>query len=147
MDATATENSRAVALRNAIDGWGTRPGWEQVWDETCAPEMVYRFCGWPEPAAVGREAAKSFEAALFVGFPGLEQTIQAMLAEEDQVAYRHTLRGTHTGPFMNAPPSGRRVEITGITWLRLDRDRIVEKHYELNHSELRRQLALIDHGM
>jgi len=136
-----TEASRRIALRKAVEGWGTQAGWRQVWEETCSPAFVFHFCGFPDPIR-GLEAAKAFNAALFEGFPGLEQTVTAVAAEGEHVAYRHRLVGRNEGPFLGGPATGRAVDITGMTWMTVQDGRVVEEWYELNHDELKRQLGL-----
>jgi len=136
-----TDANRRIALRKATEGWGTQAGWRQVWNETCSPDFVSYFCGLPEPAR-GLEAAKAFDAALFEGFPSLQQTITAVAADGEHVAYRHRLVGRNEGPFLGAPATGRAVDITGMTWMTVRDGRIVEQWYELNHDELKRQLGL-----
>jgi len=133
--------SHRIALRKAIDGWGTQAGWQQVWDETCSPSFISYFCGFREPVK-GLEAAKAFNAALFEGFPSLEQTITAVAAESEHVAYRHRLIGRNEGSFLGQAPTGRAVNITGMTWMTIQDGRVVEEWYELNHDELKRQLGL-----
>jgi predicted ester cyclase len=136
-----TELNRQVVARNATDGWGTQANWRQVWDETCGPPMVLYFCGLAEPIR-GLEAVKAFNAALFQGFPELQQTITAIAAEREHVVYRHRLVGHNTGVFLGAPATGRAVDITGMTWMIVHEGRIVEKRYELNHDELNKQLRV-----
>jgi steroid delta-isomerase-like uncharacterized protein len=135
------EANKQLALRNAVEGWGTEAQWRTIWDETCSPDFISHFCGFAEPVE-GLEAAKEFNAELFSGFPKLQQEISGVIATETDVAYRHRLTGTHDGPFLGLPATGKLVDITGMTWVRIDDGRIVEQWYELNHAELRRQLGV-----
>ena len=48
-------------------------------------------------------------------FPDIQITADAMVAEGDRLAIRHTIRGTHQHEFMGLPPGGRRVEVAGVT--------------------------------
>lgn len=140
MPENLNEANRRIALRKAVSGWGAQSGWERIWDETCSPAFVSHFCGFPDPIR-GLEAAKAFNADLFEGFPGLEQTLTAVAADGENVAYRHRLVGRNEGPFLGQPATGHAVDITGMTWLRIENGRIVEEWYELNHDELKRQLG------
>ncbi len=47
-------------------------------------------------------------------FPDLAVTIEDMVGEGDEVAYRLTFRGTHRGDIMGIGPTGKQVEYTGI---------------------------------
>lgn len=141
MPGDQTGESRRIALRRAIEGWGTQTGWRQVWDETCSPDLVTHFCGFPEPIC-GLDSAKAFNAALFEGFPDLEQIILGVAAEGEHVIYRHRLIGRNEGAFLGRTATGRPVNITGMTWMTVRSGRVVEDWYELNHDELKRQLKL-----
>jgi steroid delta-isomerase-like uncharacterized protein len=59
--------------------------------------------------------------------PDLELTIDHQFAAGDYVASRFTIRGTHDGDLMGIPPSGHRVEFTGITVSRCREGRIAEE--------------------
>lgn len=141
MSVNVTDETRRLALRKAIEGWGTQVNWREVWDEVCSPDFTVHFCGFEHPIR-GLEEAKAFNAALFEGFPHLEQTITAVAAEGEHVAYRHRLVGLNEGPFLDSPATGRAVDITGMTWTTVQGGRLVEEWYELNHDELKRQLSL-----
>jgi steroid delta-isomerase-like uncharacterized protein len=138
----ATEQNRAIALRFAQEGWGTNPGWEQIWNELVTPDAVHHFNSGAEPI-VGLEANKAFNASLFRGFPNIKQTIEDVIAEEDKVVYRATLQGTHTGEFLGIPPTGKSAKINGFTLLRIANNKIVEWWYECNLLEVMKQLGLI----
>ena len=84
------EQNRAIALRFAQEGWGTNQGWEQVWDELMASDVVHHFNSQAEPI-VGLEANKAFNASLFKGFPDIKHQIEDVLAEGDKVVYLTTI--------------------------------------------------------
>jgi predicted ester cyclase len=136
------EENKAIALRLATDGWGTMLGWENVWNELVAEDVVRHFCSFGQPIC-GLEANKAFESSLFQGFPKIEQTIEAIVAEDDKVTYFHTLRGAQTGTFMGIPPTGHWVKGTGFTMVRLANGKIVEMWYETNLLEVMQQLGVI----
>jgi steroid delta-isomerase-like uncharacterized protein len=132
---------REKARRFAEDGWGLEPGWDAAWDAACDPDVVLHFCG-TRNAVVGLEANKAFNKSLFEGFPDIRQDITGLIADDDEAAYRHDLTGCHLGEFLGIPPTGRMVQISGMTWLKFRQGRVVEMTYELNHAELARQLGL-----
>ena len=139
------EQNRAVALRFLDEGWGTRRDWEAVWDELVSPDVVYHFNSEPKPV-VGLSANKAFNAALFEGFPEIAHTLQAMVAEDDKVVYRTTLRGTHTGEFLGMPPTGKTAQISDFTMLRIADGKILEWWYDCNLLALMQQLGLMPAG-
>ncbi|MEM7554878.1 MAG: ester cyclase [Cyanobacteria bacterium P01_A01_bin.84] len=136
------KQNKEIALRLAKDGWGTVPGWEKVWDELVAFDMVQHFCSSQELIS-GLEANKEFQASLFQGFPQLKQTIEAVVTEDDKVVYLHTLEGSHTGNFIGVPPTGKSVKVTGFTMVRIVEGKIVEMWYETNLLEVMQQIGII----
>lgn len=58
---------------------------------------------------------------------GLRVTIDQQFTDGDFVATRFTIRGTHDGDLMGAPPTGKDVAFTGITISRCEGGRIVEE--------------------
>jgi len=59
-------------------------------------------------------------------FPDLRVTVENIMAEADKVAVRWMVSGTHLGPLMGIPPTGRPVEFTGITTYRFADGKIAE---------------------
>lgn len=47
-------------------------------------------------------------------FPDLHWTTEEQIAEGDKVVSRFTWTGTHRGPFLGIPPTGRQVSVWGI---------------------------------
>ncbi len=93
----------------------------------------------------GLEANKRFWAYWLAAFPDTEVTVEDAFASEagDRVAGRFTYRATHTGEFMGAAPTGRRVEMTSIDVWRVEGGRFVEHWDELNGLEFFGQLGLV----
>lgn len=59
-------------------------------------------------------------------FPDAQWTIEDLLEDGDKVVGRWTFRGTHKGPFLNVPPSGREVSYPIIGIYRIENGRIAE---------------------
>jgi len=62
------------------------------------------------------------------GFPDVQWTLEDAVSEEDKVAARFTMRGTHTGAFMGIPPSGKPFAVTSMGIYRIANGQIVEEH-------------------
>jgi predicted ester cyclase len=95
-------------------------------DETYAQDYVGHAP--PFPDIVGLDAAKGFAMGYRMAFPDLKTTTEDLIAEGDEVVVRWTTSGSHQGETEAfGPPTGKRMEITGITIQRLDGDgKIVE---------------------
>lgn len=140
--AMSVEQNKAIALRFMNQGWGTNPEWKTIWDKLMTPDVRYHFNSEPAPI-VGLESNKAFNASLFEGFPNIEHTLEAIVAENDKVVYRTALKGTHTGQFLGIPPTGKIAEIGDFTMLKIVDSRISEWWYDCNLLALMKQLGLI----
>jgi steroid delta-isomerase-like uncharacterized protein len=76
-------------------------------------------------------------------FPDLVTTVEDMVAEGDRVAVRHTHRATHTGAFQGIPPTGKRIEVTGIEVLRMREGQIAEFWHMDDFLGLMQQLGVV----
>jgi predicted ester cyclase len=60
-------------------------------------------------------------------FPDLDTEILVSVEQDDMVAIRWRSRGTHTGQFMNVPPTGRRVTVVGVSFCRFEEGLLAEE--------------------
>ena len=74
----------------------------------------------------GLEGAKLVHQKTLIGMPDYHTTIEDLIAEGDKVVARVTMTGTHTGDFFGIPPTGRRVDLTGIFIVRIAEGKIME---------------------
>ena len=74
----------------------------------------------------GPEGTMAFVPRLRNAFPDFQFSILGQIAEGDEVATRWTIRGTHTGEFQGVPPSGKPIEMTGITIFRIANGKLIE---------------------
>ncbi|HEX9371791.1 MAG TPA: ester cyclase [Roseiflexaceae bacterium] len=118
----STEANKAIVRRYFDEVFNAKR--LDVVAELFAPDAVYTVAGLPEPAR-GPDAVAGAVAGFLAGFPDLQMTIEALVAEADQVAVRYTGSGTHQGDLMGVPPTGRRVRLPGIAVYRLAEGRIV----------------------
>ena len=83
----------------------------------------------PPPGAEGVDAAAFAKVVINgwrTGFPDLEVSVDQQVAEDDYVATLHTVRGTNQGEYMGNPPTGKSVEVSGITINRIEDGQIAE---------------------
>jgi predicted ester cyclase len=71
---------------------------------------------------------EKFVSEFLVSFPGLQHTVEGMIAEGDEIAVRFSAHGTHSGPWMDFAPTDRSIHYTGVTLARIAGDKIVEHH-------------------
>jgi predicted ester cyclase len=99
-------------------------GNDAVADELIATGVVSHS---PFPGqAPGSEGVKNTFAMFRAAFPDLHATLEDIIAEDDKVMGRLTVRGTHKGAFMDAQPTGNVVTYEEVVILRFKEGKIVE---------------------
>jgi steroid delta-isomerase-like uncharacterized protein len=96
----------------------------------------------PLPSAPGIQGVKEIITACRAAFEHLDVTVEDMVAEGDKVAARFTACGTHKGSFMNLPPTGKHITMTGIEIFRIEDGKIAELWGEANLLGLMVQLGI-----
>jgi steroid delta-isomerase-like uncharacterized protein len=91
----------------------------------------------------GPEAARKTVNYYLSAFPDTRFTIDDMVAEGDRVVVRWSVRGTHRGDLGGIVPTGRNVNITGITMYRLSNNKIVEEYENWDAFSLMKQLGAV----
>ena len=91
----------------------------------------------PPDAPRGPAGLRYMVMMLRTAFPDLHYATEEMIAEDDKVVARTTLRGTHLGPFMGIPPTGRQFVQAQIHILRFANGKAVE------HRALRDDLGML----
>lgn len=91
----------------------------------------------------GLEGAKKVHETTLLGMPDWHTSIDDLIAEDDKVAARITMTGTHTGDFWGIPATGKKVEFTGIYIVRIRDGKIVEHWGEEDGVSLMQQLGMM----
>ena len=117
-----SERTKEIARRLVEDA--ENRGDLTIVDELCAEDFINHT---PFGEMHGREAARQFISMLRAAFPDLYVVVEDQIAEADQVVTRWIARGTHQGDFQSVPPTGRQMEIMGITISRIADGRIIEQ--------------------
>jgi predicted ester cyclase len=81
----------------------------------------------PPGTPPGLEGVKLRHAMILAAFPDLRIHIEDLVVDGDRVAGRFVLYGTHTGPFMGVPPSGRRIAVGNLDINRVVGGTVVER--------------------
>ena len=93
-----------VVMRRFVEFINT--GSETLAQELISPDAVFHVPGNPEPMR-GPAGYLAVIGMMRSGFPDIQWTLEEMIAEDDKVAARFIMRGTHNGTFFGVPPSGK----------------------------------------
>lgn len=85
-----------------------------------------------------KEQIRMFHAA----FPDFTARVDDIFAEDDMVAMRVTLSGTHDGPFMDMPPTGRSFEVQNTVFTRIQDGKIAERWVQPDMMGMLQQLGI-----
>ena len=137
---TETEQRNLVSVTDVLQYWNRQDieGVLGYYDESItwlniAMEETYR----------GKAEVRQFLRKLFAAFPDLNFDVTYKIARGDNVAEQWFIRGTHLGPFMGIPPTGRRVEIPGMSMAELRGAKFVSDHFYFDALGVLRDMALM----
>lgn len=91
----------------------------------------------------GPESMRGLITMLRTAFPDLRFTIEELIAEGDTVAGRLTMNGTHTGPLMGMPPTGRAVRQAHMHFVRFRDGKAIEHWGVRDDMGMMRQMGLM----
>jgi steroid delta-isomerase-like uncharacterized protein len=94
--------------------------------ELVSEDFVDHFPFDPDLPA-GRDGLIATIRLLRSAFSGLRLSIEDMILEDDRVAVRFELRGTHSGTFAGRPPSGQPVQVQGTVIHRVHDHQIIDQ--------------------
>ncbi|HEU0295393.1 MAG TPA: ester cyclase [Anaerolineales bacterium] len=125
------ETNKAL-IRKWIDAWIVND--LVVLDEIFAQD--YRV----NETRIGVEGVKQAVQFLHSVFSDISAELHEMIAEEDKVVIRWTIRGRHTGNFMGVLPTGKELELTGINIYQIVDHKIIANREQTNISEVIQKL-------
>jgi steroid delta-isomerase-like uncharacterized protein len=109
-----------------------RRWFEEVWNqrriETIDELLTDESVAYSESGAIrgGRAFREQTHSVFLSAFPDLRMTVEALVAEGDQVAVRWVFTGTHDGDGLGFSPTGRKVSCRGVTWIRFAGGKMME---------------------
>ena len=87
--------------------------------------------GWAHPGMYLRSA-----------FPDRVDVIEQVIADGDRVGLLFRVTATHTGSFFGIAPTGRRIDVYEIAWLRIKGGQMVEGWFMMDETALLQQLGV-----
>lgn len=109
-------------------------------DAFVAPSVIDHSL--PPGAPGGIEGVRQTITMFLTAFPDLHLTLEDIIAEEDKVVVRWTMRGTHQGASLGMPPTGKQFILPGISLVRLDGGKAAETWVNYDQLVMLQQLGL-----
>ncbi len=110
--------------------------------ELIAPDAVFHVPGRPEPMK-GPAGYLAIIGMMRSGFPDIQWTLEETIAEDDRVAARFMMRGTHRGVFFGVPPTGKKIEVQAMNFYRLVGGQFVEERGQPDIFGLLQQIGAV----
>lgn len=133
-----TVSTGVEALCRASDRWneGNLDGYLQLYADDA---VLHGYVG-VDP---GIASIRAFYRSFWTAFPSCKLSLDDVFASDDKVTCRFSLSGTHIGPFNGIPATGRSFVLPGITVLRFNGDRCVERWSQADFLSLLQQLGAL----
>jgi steroid delta-isomerase-like uncharacterized protein len=124
-------NRSEVVMVETTSAAVARRWFEEVWNQrreaTVHELMMPSASGHMDGADVkGVEQFLAVRSLLLNAFPDLRITVENVVAQGEDVVVRWNVTGTHRGTSLGFSPTHRPVSFRGMTWLRVQKGRIVE---------------------
>ncbi len=120
-------------------------GSEKLAKELISPDAVFHVPGRPEPMR-GPDGYLAIIGMMRSGFPDIQWTLEEMIAEDDKVAARFTMRGTHQGSFFGVPPTGKPIAVQAMNFYRLAGGQFIEERGQPDLLGLLMQIGAVPPG-
>ncbi|MPY68953.1 MAG: hypothetical protein GEU92_02585 [Alphaproteobacteria bacterium] len=104
------ESNRAL-VRRFYDGLWNQWNFAEI-GGILAPDIVFR--GSLGTQTTGHEGFIAYAETVRAAFPDFHNALEQTIAEGDRLAACLTYTGTHRGEIFNVPPTGRKIEYTGV---------------------------------
>ena len=124
---------------------------EEIWgqqnvdaiDDLVAEDFVGHDPSRPEPVR-GPDGVRTVVEMLFSAFPDTQVDLEEVVAEGDRIAMRITASGTHEGEFMGIEPTGEEMEVSVMTFQRIEDGKAVEEWQIVDTLGMLQQLGVIE---
>jgi steroid delta-isomerase-like uncharacterized protein len=137
---TETEERNLRSVADVLQFWnaGDIEGIVAFYDD----EIVWKNMGLEE-TYVGKQGVREFLTRLFTAIPDLAFTVDFKIARGDNVSEQWTVKGTHLGPFMGIPPTGRPVEIRALSMVTMRDGKFLRDEFYWDTGAVMRQMGLM----
>jgi len=127
---TANITARNIANAKKLIEEVINTGKLELCDRYLAADRIdYMDYGIPPEMANGHEGFKRVLGGFVEAFPDLHLAVQFTVADDDRIVLYVSTTGTHRGPFMGAPPTGKQFKVNGTDIFRFNDEGKVSAHW------------------
>jgi steroid delta-isomerase-like uncharacterized protein len=135
-----SEGNKNVVRRLFEEVWNK--GNLQVTDELFTPNYHHHDASTPDVGR-GPESEKKRATLYRTAFPDLRLTIEDLIADGETVMVRWSCRGTHKGDLSGIAPTGKQINISGISVARFANGKMAEGWVNWDALSLMQQLGVV----
>ena len=114
----------------------------QVTDDLFTPNYAHHDSSTPDVGR-GPEGERKRATLYRTAFPDLRLTVEEIIAEGETVVARWSCRGTHKGDLTGIAPTGKQVNITGVSIARFTNGKMSEGFVNWDALNLMQQLGVV----
>ena len=115
---------------------------EALAGELISPDAIFYVPGRPDPLR-GPAGYLEIVNMMRSGFPDIQWTLDDMVAENDKIAARFTMRGTHRGTFFGVPPTENLIAVKAMNFYRFSNGQIIEEFGQPDLLGLLKQIGAV----
>jgi steroid delta-isomerase-like uncharacterized protein len=135
-----SEHNKAIVRRLVEELWNK--GNLSVADELFAPNYEHHDASTLDFGR-GPESEKKRATLYRTAFPDIQLTMEEVIAEGEIVMTRWSCRGTHKGDLSGIAPTGKQINISGVTIARLANGKMAESWVNWDALGLMQQLGVV----
>jgi len=117
---------------------------EKLANEIVSQKAVFFVPTSPEPLK-GAEGYMSVLGMMRSGFSDIQWTLEETVIEDNRVAARFTMKGTHNGTFMGIPASGKNISVQATNFYEFEDGKIVKEYGQPDLLSLLIQIGALPH--
>lgn len=138
-DATVLGQAAKTVMMNNIEIYNT--GNLSMVEAVISPTYVGHYSSMPEPV-IGRQGFTEWIQANRAGYSDFTVVVNNMVAENNMIAIQWTVTGLNDGKMFDREPTGKRINIKGLTLARIEDGKIAEEWITWDMLDINRQLGI-----
>lgn len=140
-DTQPSEEYAEIARRVAEEAWGG--GKLDVVDDYLADDFVSHTTSAPEDVE-GIDAYKELIGQYRSAMPDMTCTVEETIVQDDRVAMRFSVSGTHEGELMGIEPTGKATEGEGLAIVHFEDGKVAEVWEYPDQLSMLQQLGVVE---